>query len=394
MAVRWTPARPGNWLFHCHFAFHISDDQLLSAPPDKADGTGGQPHHHMAGLVLGIHVTPASAPSVRLAVATEPAEPRSLRLLVQPAPHRRPLAHIMGYALQEGGLEPAGDSAPIPGSTLVLERGRPVRITVVNRLAEPTAVHWHGIELESYPDGVPGWSGTGAGCSGHRAGRLVRGRVHTAPGGNVYLPLARERDGPDPGGLYGPLIVVEPGTTYDTASNRARGGRRGLFRNDSSFGVVNGRLEPAPIEILAGRSYRFRLINIGDARRGSLSGVRSDSSLVTWRAVAKDGADLPPSQAVAAGGCSRDRGRRRISRCGWMCRGSCGWRWIRRSRGGGWRCRWWCADAARGRVLAPLLAMRAGGRPAPFHPPSAGTRLRGVPGSGDAAPTTAGLQMR
>ena len=26
---------------------------------------------------------------------------------------------------------------------------------VVNELSQPTAVHWHGIELESYPDGVP-----------------------------------------------------------------------------------------------------------------------------------------------------------------------------------------------------------------------------------------------
>ena len=25
----------------------------------------------------------------------------------------------------------------------------------------PTAIHWHGIELESYYDGVPGWTGSG-----------------------------------------------------------------------------------------------------------------------------------------------------------------------------------------------------------------------------------------
>ena len=75
MAARWTPARPGNWLFHCHFAFHISDDQSLSAPPDRTDGTAGQMQHHMAGLVLGIHVRSARSSPVSLAVAAEPVEP-------------------------------------------------------------------------------------------------------------------------------------------------------------------------------------------------------------------------------------------------------------------------------------------------------------------------------
>jgi FtsP/CotA-like multicopper oxidase with cupredoxin domain len=45
------------------------------------------------------------------------------------------------------------------GPPIVLTRGQPVEIEVVNRLKDPTAIHWHGIELESYFDGVPGWSG-------------------------------------------------------------------------------------------------------------------------------------------------------------------------------------------------------------------------------------------
>jgi FtsP/CotA-like multicopper oxidase with cupredoxin domain len=30
-----------------------------------------------------------------------------------------------------------------------------------NRLPQSNSVHWHGIELESYYDGVPGWAGEG-----------------------------------------------------------------------------------------------------------------------------------------------------------------------------------------------------------------------------------------
>jgi FtsP/CotA-like multicopper oxidase with cupredoxin domain len=253
--------------------------------------------HRMAGLVLGLHVSPratgsATAPSVAMA-------PRQLRLLVQPAPAPADSAHLMGYVLQEGNAEPAPDSAPIPGPTLVLERGRPARITVVNRLAEPTAVHWHGIELESYSDGVPAWSGT--------ADRLFQ---PIAPGDSFAAEFTPPRSGTFiyhahsneltqiQGGLYGALIVVDPGTTYDTAANRLVlvGG---LARHDSAFGVANGLLDPAPIDIRAGRTYRFRLINMGDARTYfALRRPRPDSLIVAWRAVAKDGADLPASQAV------------------------------------------------------------------------------------------------
>ena len=46
-----------------------------------------------------------------------------------------------------------------PGPEIVLRRGDPIAIHVINRLSEPTSVHWHGIELQSYYDGVPGWTG-------------------------------------------------------------------------------------------------------------------------------------------------------------------------------------------------------------------------------------------
>ena len=167
----------------------------------------------------------------------------------------------------------------------------------MNELAEPTAVHWHGIELESYPDGVPGWSGT--------PGRVFRS---IAPGDSFTAEFTPPRAGSFMyhahademiqilGGLYGPLVVLAPGETFDTAANRlVMVGS--LIEHDTLHGVVNGRREPAPIELRAARTYRFRLFNIGDART-SFALRRPDSSIVAWRAVAKDGAELPPAQAV------------------------------------------------------------------------------------------------
>ena len=47
-------------------------------------------------------------------------------------------------------------SGTIPGPTLRLRQGEPVRITVENGLDEDTTVHWHGIRLPNAMDGVPG----------------------------------------------------------------------------------------------------------------------------------------------------------------------------------------------------------------------------------------------
>jgi FtsP/CotA-like multicopper oxidase with cupredoxin domain len=306
MAVRWTPTQPGNWVFHCHFAFHVSSELHLA--PHAAPGTGqsGLPTAHaMAGLVLGMRVRPAVAAPVRPSPIA-PALPASTvtaqlyRLVVRPVPAAPDSAHLMRYML-EGTSESAPDSPGIPGPLLTLERGRPVRITVVNRLDEPTSVHWHGIELESYPDGVPGWSGT--------SGRLYQG---IAPGDSFTAAFTPPRAGSFMyhahanelvqilGGLYGPLLVLPPGEPFDTATNRlVMVGS--LFRHDSVFGVVNGRLDPGPLELRVGRTYRLRLFNIGDART-YFSLRRPDSSFVAWRAVAKDGADLPPALAVPASG--------------------------------------------------------------------------------------------
>src|SRR4029434_6882263 len=64
-----------------------------------------------------------------------------------------------GYVLQ-GGTPTTPIRAPLlPGPTIVLKRGEPVSITVVNELPEATAVHWHGLELESDFDGVAGFTG-------------------------------------------------------------------------------------------------------------------------------------------------------------------------------------------------------------------------------------------
>lgn len=44
----------------------------------------------------------------------------------------------------------------VPGPTLRIKRGEDLRVRVINELAEPTTVHWHGVRLPNAMDGVPG----------------------------------------------------------------------------------------------------------------------------------------------------------------------------------------------------------------------------------------------
>lgn len=65
-----------------------------------------------------------------------------------------------GHALLKSGDGPQTAvwtyDGTLPGPTLRLRQGEPVRITVENGLGEDTTVHWHGIRLPNAMDGVPG----------------------------------------------------------------------------------------------------------------------------------------------------------------------------------------------------------------------------------------------
>jgi FtsP/CotA-like multicopper oxidase with cupredoxin domain len=60
--------------------------------------------------------------------------------------------------------------------------------------------------------------------------------------------------------------------------------------------LLNGSLAPDPITLRAGTAYRFRFMNITLFNAQARIRLVRDGFPVMWRAVAKDGADLPRSQ--------------------------------------------------------------------------------------------------
>jgi FtsP/CotA-like multicopper oxidase with cupredoxin domain len=190
-----------------------------------------------------------------------------------------------------GDTPPAADSVPIPSSLLVLERGKPVRITIVNRTRAPTGVHWHGIEVPSYSDGVPDWSGSG----GRTAPVIEPGDSFTAeftpPRSGTFIYHAHANEAFQVNlGLYGALLVVDSGR-YDPEHERLAifGGNVPGGRNPR----INGKNLPDTLRMRAGESYRLRLIHIIPDWTARIALLQGDSVL-SWRALAKDGAELPP----------------------------------------------------------------------------------------------------
>jgi FtsP/CotA-like multicopper oxidase with cupredoxin domain len=292
MAMTYVPDRAGNWLFHCHIGFHVVPDARLDPPPPEShDRMAHDPTVHMAGLVVGITVRPRPN-----AIATKRGQPRQLHLFVQEGAKRNRARRAMGFVLQRGPMPPAPDSTEIPGSLLVLTRGEPTDLVVTNRLREPTAIHWHGIELESYSDGVAGWSGAGTQLAPSIEPSDSFTAQLTLPRAGTFIYHTHMNDIEQlTSGLYGGIVVLEPGRRFDPATDH-------VFiigwdgDADPPHILVNGDSAPPPLEVTAGVSQRFRLVNIGPAGRFLFS-IYRDSSPATWRHLAKDGADLPPRQA-------------------------------------------------------------------------------------------------
>lgn len=301
MMMRWVPDRVGNWLFHCHILAHVSGAMRLAdlTPAQREHATSHEEHDidkAMAGLVIGITVGPGDETA---APDLDPAAPRRFTLEMIQRPHQYGPSDGFGFRIYDPATPSDAASAeaavdgPARSPTLVLTRGQPVIIDLVSRLKVGTQIHWHGIELESYNDGVPGWSG---------ALRQITPLV--APGETYQVRYTPPRAGTfiyhthahDPqqlgGGLYGALVVLEPGRQFDPVTDRIL-----LLGGGGPAIEVNRSTNPGPMDLKVGVKYRFRLINITPNFTAFVS-IRGEGGLQQWRAIAKDGADLPPSQTT------------------------------------------------------------------------------------------------
>ncbi len=309
MTMEWTPEREGRWLFHCHVMHHVSPDRRIGTvptDPHRHDASGAHAHAArdpslgMAGMVLGITVLPSSGTAPTVA-RTPSGAPRRLTMILEAPPagaEQGPGG--VGISLVEMGRAESGTPSRSPGPPVALTRGETAEITVVNRLTEPTSMHWHGLELESVYDGVHGWSGRD---------RQVAPMI--PPGGSFVVRITPPRTGTFiyhthlhdyrqlTAGLYGPLIVTEPGEAFDPSSDHAvvigrwNASEASSILEEPSSVEVNGARDPRLVW-RAGTRQRIRLINITPDDIFTIS-LTARGTPVTWLPLTKDGAPIAAS---------------------------------------------------------------------------------------------------
>ena len=315
MSISWSPSQPGNWIFHCHLAPHLHPDSLSAAPDDPY-------HRDMVGLVLGIEVAgqqQASAStgheSVRhlrlIAVADSPVVLASAAAgsagALPPAAISTDSLPTMHFLLEEGGrrVDTHGDLSP----ELDLVRGEPVRITIVNHLAEPASVHWHGIEVQdSYMDGVPGVSGSGSHLTPAIApGDSFEARFTPPRAGTFMYHTHVDEENEEVGGMEGALIV------RDADAAPARDDHVFFLKGDGGSHThpleIDGQPTPDTVVLHIGHPARLRLMSLArfnanptfsltarDERSAHAPPV--DTMMERWRPLAKDGFDLPAAARV------------------------------------------------------------------------------------------------
>jgi len=310
--LTWVPERAGNWLFHCHFATHVLPLSAVSggaarffAPPERPTAAMASHTDHaatgMGGLVLGIAVSPKRGATM----SDVPAGRRQVRLVATQDsgfPNDAPSMRFKLSGVDRGSFD---EKRLGISPTLYLRRGEPVSVTIVNSMREETAVHWHGIELESYYDGVAGFGGFGS-----RVAPII------APGDSFEARFTPPRSGTfiyhshvnEPrqhrAGLLGALIVTDSGPGRDEVIVLLKQPRAYLVGEPSL--EINGQLNPDTVVVRAGHQARFRLISLTYTSPGAMIWLTArpdssgpnirDSMVVQWKPIAKDGADLPTAQ--------------------------------------------------------------------------------------------------
>lgn len=281
MRLAWVPTRPGKWLFHCHLSFHVSHEQRL---PGAHEADSGTKEEHMAGLVMGITVK--AGPSDLISKG----EPRDITLY---AKEYDPIAgHPYGMS-EDPDYQADSIKAPLTGQPLILRQYQTTNVTVVNRLPEPTSIHWHGLELDAWSDGVPGYSSSeGKTSPSIQPGESFTYKLSLMHEGTFMYHSHLNDIGQLSKGLFGPMIVLGEGEEYNPEVDHfyAFGWPRPNFRPGDM--EINGSHQ-LPIQLAhVGEEHRIRFINIATVGAAKVY-MQDNDNPVKLMYLAKDGAELP-----------------------------------------------------------------------------------------------------
>lgn len=290
MNMNWVASRPGNWLFHCHLSFHVTPEIRL---PGSAELDPPDQKQHMAGLVIGIKIKPGPSDLI------SKGEEKDLNLYANEYKAGR-------WARNGFSLSPVfyrdTNTQSTPGPLLILKQYQPTYVTVTNNMSFSTSVHWHGLDLDSWADGVPDWSAS----DGKMSPSIQPGEKFTykltlmRPGTYIYHSHMNDAH-QVASGLYGPIIVLKENEVYDSKTDHyyIAGWKTAQFSvpfpTPREFLELNGSFEQPTQTVRIGETHRLRLIHIAPAGNIKLSMLK-DSTPVLIKFIAKDGTEFPRQQ--------------------------------------------------------------------------------------------------
>lgn len=190
----------------------------------------------------------------------------------------------------------------VPGPVIEAYAGDTLVVTLANRLAEPTTIHWHGIRLPAAMDGTEMTQrliGPGESFE-YRFVLPDAGLFWYHPHANETVQMER--------GLYGALLVRGPDEPVadrervlvldDMSLDRDGNFRKfgGLMQRhngrEGDVRLVNGRQEPA-LSMAAGQVERWRILNASSARY-----IRLGVGNTSFALIGTDGGLLEQAQVV------------------------------------------------------------------------------------------------
>jgi len=198
-----------------------------------------------------------------------------------------------------------GYNEQAPGPILRVKQGHELRVRLVNKLKQPTSLHWHGIRIVNAMDGVPHLTQKAV-----EPGRSFDYRFTCPDAGTFWYHPHIMSSEQVARGLHGVLIVEEPdppkvdqdrvfviddwrlmddgqihAASFGSIGERAHGGRYG-----NTF-TLNGSTNHT-VAAKAGERLRLRLCNVSNA---NIFGLKIDDHAA--RVIAIDGQPVTPFEA-------------------------------------------------------------------------------------------------
>lgn len=246
-------ASPQQMQMQHHPAAHGDAHSAEQAPPPNA---AAEP----APGSLGASVLPVETPDLRKLTWEMDGGVKVFRLVAE---------SVKQEILPGTTLDLWGYNGSAPGPTIEVNEGDRVRIIFENHLPEPTAIHWHGLEVPVDMDGMPGIS-----------------QPHIQPGERFTYEFTLNQNGTyfyhshmpmqQMFGMLG-LFIIHPKAAYQPRVEKDFGfllQEYAVLPNNTvpnslsmeyNWLVMNGKAAPAttPLIVRLGERVRVRLVNLG-----------------------------------------------------------------------------------------------------------------------------------